>query len=426
MSKDNNPDISVVLPAYNEGKNIGHLIIKLKQFLSGMNLNYEIIVIDGRSKDSTQEVARTAGAVVIEQKGKGYGNALKEGFNTAKGEYVLTMDADLSHDCIFIRDLWEKRKSSDLVIASRFVNGGLADMPLSRVVLSGLLNKFFSSVLAIPIKDLSSGFRLYKRSILSQIDLAGTDFNILQEILVRLYSVGWTVREVPFHYKQRREGESKAKLAKFAVSYFKTLRRLWALRNSTESADYDERAFNSRIPLQRYWQRKRYKVIMGFLDTRESILDVGCGTSKIIQNLSNAIALDVSFSKLRYLKKTNKFLANASVMNLPFMDESFSTVICSEVIEYIEKKDVIFEELKRVLKKGGVLIIGTPDYSKVTWRMVGGIYNLVLGGAYGDKYNCVSQYTYDELSGKLKSLGFNISEAKYIYNSELIVKAVKQ
>jgi len=186
-------DLSVVLPSYNEGDNIGILVSKLNKTLSSMNLNYEIIVIDGRSKDKTQETARAAGAVVVEQKGKGYGDALKEGFRTAKGKYVLTMDADLSHDPIFIRVLWENRESADLVIASRFIKGGLADMPLSRVILSGLLNKFFSLALSIPVKDLSSGFRLYKKSVLSELDLNGTDFNILQEILVRLYSAGWVV-----------------------------------------------------------------------------------------------------------------------------------------------------------------------------------------------------------------------------------------
>jgi len=224
----------------------------------------------------------------------------------------------------------------------------------------------------------------------------------------------------------RHEGKTKAKLAKFAISYFMTLKSLWSLRNSIASADYDERAFDSKIPLQRYWQRKRYNVAMGFLDTRENILDVGCGTSRIIQTLPNAIALDVSFPRLRYLKKTNKLLANASIKSLPFKDRSFQTVICSGVIEHIKKDDAIFDELKRVLKKDGVLIIATPDYAKITWNVIEGLYNFVLGNAYGDKYEYISHYTHNELHKKLSFSGFDIDKTEYVCNSELIIKAVKR
>lgn len=396
MMKNKKTEISVVLPTYNEGGNVGELIQRLNKVLSSLTKKYEIIVVDGHSKDNTVKEAKETGAKVFLQKEKGYGAALKEGFQAAKGDYIITMDADLSHDPIFIRDLWKKRHSYDLVIASRNIKGGKADMPITRRMLSRLLNLFFSYVLSTPVKDLSSGYRMYKKEVLDEIKIVGKDFNVLQEILVRAYSAGFMITEIPFHYKPRKAGKTKAQLLKFFVSYLKTLKRLWSLRNSIESADYDERAYYSKIPLQRYWQRKRYKLVMKFLSKddksgKNKVLDIGCGSSKIIQNLPEAIGLDKDSKKLRYLRKTNKHLVNASINDLPFKDNSFDTVICSQVIEHIKVDKKTFCEMNRVLKNNGKLIIGTPDYSTTSWRFWEWIYGKVLSKAYADEH--ITHYT---------------------------------
>src|SRR6202022_2534904 len=89
--------------------------------------------------------------------------------------------------------------------------------------------------------------------------LHATSFDILQEILIRMVAAGYTIREVPLRY--RALGTSRAWLARFAMSHFKTFGAMWKLRNSIASADYDARAYQSVVPLQRYWQRRRYQVI---------------------------------------------------------------------------------------------------------------------------------------------------------------------
>ena len=115
---------------------------------------------------------------------------------------VLTMDADASHPPAYIESLWNSRDRAEVVIASRYVPGGAARMPTSRYVLSRVLNRFFSTGLDIPIRDLSSGFRLYNRSLLQQTYTA-RDFDILEEVVVRAYAEGWRVLEVPFTYEPR-------------------------------------------------------------------------------------------------------------------------------------------------------------------------------------------------------------------------------
>lgn len=426
--KKNKTEISIVLPTYNEEGNVSELIARLNKVLNPLTKNYEIIVIDGYSKDSTVKEAKAAGAKVFLQKEKGYGAALKEGFDIAKGDYVITMDADLSHDPIFIKEMWKKRHSYDLIIASRNIKGGKADMPMTRRFLSKFLNLFFSYMLSTPVKDLSSGYRMYKKEVLDEIKIIGKDFNVLQEILVRAYSAGFMIAEIPFHYKPRKAGKTKAQLFKFFMSYLKTLKRLWSLRNSIESADYDERAYYSKIPLQRYWQRKRYKLVMNFLSKddksgKNKVLDIGCGSSKIIQNLPEAIGLDKDQKKLRYLRKTNKHLVNASVNDLPFKDKSFDTIICSQVIEHIKIDNKTFSEMDRVLKNNGKLIIGTPDYSTKSWRFWEWIYGKVLSKAYADEH--ITHYTKKSLDIKLREHGFNPIKTKYVCGAEMIILAIK-
>src|SRR6185436_7405054 len=124
-------------------------------------------------------------------------------------------------------------------------------------------------------------------------------------------------------------------------------------------------AFNSLIWPQRYWQRKRFQIITEFVDSPTDLLDIGCGSSKIIQAFPGAIGLDIQLKKLRYLLRRHSRLILGSAFLLPFADASFRTVICSQVIEHIPFSPSLFDEFRRVLRPGGVLILGTPDYG--TW-----------------------------------------------------------
>ena len=95
-------ELSVVIPALNEEKNVGKIIASISSEIAGSVNGCEIIIVDGGSKDATREVAQKNGAIVIVQKERGYGGALIAGFAGAKGDYILTMDADLSHSPAFL------------------------------------------------------------------------------------------------------------------------------------------------------------------------------------------------------------------------------------------------------------------------------------------------------------------------------------
>ena len=422
------PELAVVIPAWNERENLELLLPALRETLDGLGVRWEIIVADGGSHDGTAEVAARRGARVIQQRERGYGAALMEGIQASRAPYAVTMDADLSHRPTFIEDLWKHRKEAEVLIASRYVPGGESRTHWFRRLCSRLLNVTYTRVLALPLRDISSGFRMYRRDILENLQLRARDFDILEEILIKIHALGFRVRELPFRYLSRGTGRSHAHFLKFGWAYFKTLVRMWQLRNSVASADYDHRAFDSVIPLQRYWQRARHRIVLGFLAGVPSpkpamVLDIGCGSSRIIQDLPEAIGMDILLPKLRFLRDRHSRLVQGSLFALPFPDAAFDAVICSEVIEHIPDRPSAFVELTRILRPGGTLILGTPDYGRWLWWVLEYFYGKILPGAYAHEH--ITHYTRATLTERLRAYGYTIQEVRYVGYCEMIFRATK-
>ena len=228
-------ELTVVVPTRNEAGNIGELITRARRMIDQIGIEAEILVIDGNSIDGTCEEAEAAGATAIRNGGNSYGDALRTGFARARGAFVLTMDSDLSHEPEFLESMWAIREQADVIIASRYVPGGQAEMSLFRWMLSRILNVTFTSILRIPVRDISSGFRLYRKPVLDGLTLQARDFDVLEEILIRLHVQGCTIREVPFHYRPRKEGKSNAKLIRFGIAYMETLCQMIRLRRSVRN-----------------------------------------------------------------------------------------------------------------------------------------------------------------------------------------------
>src|SRR5947209_13206256 len=139
--------LAVVIPAWNERENIELLLPALKGMIADLGLTAEIIVADGGSRDGTAEAAQRRGARVVVQKAPGYGSALLAGFAATSAPYIVTMDADLSHRPVFLEEFWRRRDEAEVLIASRYVPGGRADMSRFRRLLSHILNRTYSRVL---------------------------------------------------------------------------------------------------------------------------------------------------------------------------------------------------------------------------------------------------------------------------------------
>lgn len=156
------PDLAIVIPAIDERENLELLIPALWDVLKSVGVSAEISLVDGRSKDGTGLAAENRGARVVRQTERGYGGALLAGFAATRAAFIVTMDADLSHRPSFIVEMWKNRSNAHVLIGSRYVPGGEAEMTLSRRILSKALNTTYARVLSLPLKDLSSGFRMYR------------------------------------------------------------------------------------------------------------------------------------------------------------------------------------------------------------------------------------------------------------------------
>lgn len=414
-------ELSIIIPCLNEEKNLEELLPLIMEFVGDL-VTYEILVVDGGSQDETMQVAERLGATAILQEGKGYGNALKTGFARAKGEYVLTMDGDLSHHPSLIPNMIKRRTEADMLIASRFIRHGHSRAPWIRKLMSQVLIQTFKFVVTLPFEDVSSGFRIYRKNVLDSIEIGLINYNVLQEILLKIYVQGYHIKEIPFHYKPRHEGRSKARVFKFGLEFFRYLPTAWRLRNSIQSADYDERAFHSRHPLQKYWQRKRYEIIVDAVGNAKNILDIGSGSSMIMEALPHSVSLDILSNRLRYKNQNFRRTAvQGTVFSLPFDDDEFDCVIFSQVIEHLPKDNAILDECVRIIKPGGKLIFGTPDYGGWQWPFFEWLYGIVHPIGYVEEH--ITHYTLQDCLEELEKRGLTVEYYKYILKAELIIVA---
>jgi len=230
------PAVSVLILTRNEAASLAILLPELARMMGQGDRTYEVVVIDADSPDGTAAVARRHNARVIAQMGGGYASALHEGLAACRGHHIVTLDADMSHRAAVVDALLAAAEDADVVVASRYIDGGRADMRWDRRLLSLLLNRLFGTALGLPVRDLSSGFRVYRRAALATLTPHGEYFDILPELVALAYFSGLRVREIPFHYRQRGAGVSKARVLQFAPAYLRTLLRCWRIKRSADIA----------------------------------------------------------------------------------------------------------------------------------------------------------------------------------------------
>jgi dolichol-phosphate mannosyltransferase len=222
--------LSVVLPSFLEEENLRVLLPRLRETLSHFRDNCEIVVIDTHAPlDNTRQVCEQHGARYVNRKnGDAFGNAVRTGIREARGEYILFMDADGSHPPEFIPSLYRDAENYDLVIASRYIEGGFTENNKLLISLSRILNITYSLVLGLDCKDVSNSFRIYRARLLTGIMLYSDNFDIIEEVLYKMKRAnkGLRIKEVPFSFKKRMFGKTKRNLVAFVFSYAYTILKL--------------------------------------------------------------------------------------------------------------------------------------------------------------------------------------------------------
>ena len=214
-----NPDRTlIIIPTYDERENVPGLVRRLFVEVPGA----DILVVDDASPDGTADHAeelfgRDPRFRVLRRKGaRGYGRSLLDGYRKAlSGGYdrVVQMDADFSHDPSALPGLIAASRGADVVIGSRYCEGGgVANWPLRRRLLSRFANRYVAAITALRVGDATSGFRCYTRRALACLLEGRTraeGYAFLVEATFRAHRAGLTIAEVPITFTDRREGKSK-------------------------------------------------------------------------------------------------------------------------------------------------------------------------------------------------------------------------
>ena len=232
-----NGQISIIIPTYNESENIIKILHSIGEILP-KNIPTQAIVVDDNSPDGTgklvddylKNVKKIADYTIeiIHRKAKdGLGSAILKGIQQAKGDTIVVMDSDFSHPPQIIPKLIEsiKKYQYDIAVASRYINGGkIQGWSFKRKFMSKFATLIAKKGLGIDTKDPMSGFFAFKRNIIKGLNIDAIGYKILLEILVKTRDVN--IKEIPYTFQDRELGDSKL-TTKTIIDYCRSVWKLY-------------------------------------------------------------------------------------------------------------------------------------------------------------------------------------------------------
>ncbi len=213
-----NPVLSVVLPCHNEAENISRYAAELFPVLDGLNVPYEVVIVNDGSTDDTAAVAhkllitRRDTIILSVSPNRGMGGALRAGFDAAKGEWIATLDADLTFPPASLKDLYAAAVAgkADLAAGSPYLRPGDMDgVSWVRRLPSLMINSLYRGLFGHALTAYTPVFRLYRASFLKSLPLVSNGFEINAEIAARALMANHVVVEVPAPLHARVAGVSK-------------------------------------------------------------------------------------------------------------------------------------------------------------------------------------------------------------------------
>ena len=203
-------EVSVVIPCLNEAESIEECVRAARTALDEGGYRGEVLVVDNGSTDGSGDLAAGAGARVVVQPQRGYGNAYLAGLAAARGRYIVMLDADMTYDANELpRFVAALEEGGDMVLGDRMQSIQPGAMPwlhrhVGNPVLTGLLNRLFDT----DVKDAHCGMRAVRRDVLPRLDLRTTGMELASEMVIKAAKAGLDIRQFPIEYHPR-QGESK-------------------------------------------------------------------------------------------------------------------------------------------------------------------------------------------------------------------------
>ena len=212
-----NKKILIFTATYNEVENIRKFIEKILE----LNVKLDLLVIDDNSPDETWQIVNeykkeNENIILVKRENKeGLDTAHKLAFNYAKEhnyDYLITLDADLSHDPEKIPDFLDELKNNPFLIGSRYIKDGKNEMKLKRYILSSVGNKIIKFVLGIDSDEFTSGYRGFNLKMLNNFDInriSSKGYSFFMETVYLLSAAGYKIKQIPIRFKDREKGISK-------------------------------------------------------------------------------------------------------------------------------------------------------------------------------------------------------------------------
>jgi len=230
--------LSVIIPAHNEAGNLKPLLPKIHTVLNKQKIKHEIIVVNDNSTDNSSEILaklKTANTKYIDRNDgePGVGRNYRAALKIARGDTILFMDADFSHNPEEIPLLLKPiGQGIDFVQGSRYMktHDGTIGMKIGRKFLSKAFNVLIKIMLGISMSDYTSGFRVIRKIFLDKIKLESDHFDVYVEIPIKLCLAGAKVCEVPFTYNPRLYGRSNLNYFKMGPKYLRVIFKQWFRR----------------------------------------------------------------------------------------------------------------------------------------------------------------------------------------------------
>jgi glycosyltransferase involved in cell wall biosynthesis len=201
--------VSVVIPCLNEAETIAECVSRARTVLAKSSYDGEVLVVDNGSTDGSGDLARAAGAVVVDEPRRGYGSAYLAGLAAARGDYIVMIDADLTYDFDEIpRFVHELEDGAQFVVGNRMQNIKPGAMPLLSRFGNPLLSGFLNVLHRTNVRDAHCGMRALRREVLPALNLRTVGMEFASEMVIRATRERLDVREVPITLHPR-VGESK-------------------------------------------------------------------------------------------------------------------------------------------------------------------------------------------------------------------------
>jgi len=229
--------VSVVLGTYNERENLSRLVPAIEAIFEANRLQGEIVVVDDNSPDGTSDLAKEMGTkygnvrLLWRPEKLGPGSAHADGYKAAKGEIVVGMDTDFSHDPQDIpRFLAKMEEGFDVVQASRYIKGGRYEVNSFETWRKKMASKFGNVLIAflsgVPIHDFTTAYRAVRRGVVENVVTESSGNSFFMEFLVKAYRNGYRLTEIPIVFKDRVVGRSKLKLGRQSLKMLVDLAKL--------------------------------------------------------------------------------------------------------------------------------------------------------------------------------------------------------